>query len=58
MGVVIQEVVQSEVSGVLFTHDPVSGNVNRMVLDASYGLGEVRFNPFKSNGISHNYELH
>ena len=41
VGVVIQEMVQSEVSGVLFTHDPVTGNVNRMVLDASYGLGEV-----------------
>ena len=41
VGVAIQEMVQSEVSGVLFTNDPVTGSVNRMVLDASYGLGEV-----------------
>ena len=41
MGVAIQEMVQSEVSGVLFTNDPVTGNVNKMVLDATYGLGEV-----------------
>ena len=41
VGVAIQKMVQSEVSGVLFTNDPVTGNVNKMVLDATYGLGEV-----------------
>lgn len=41
MAVVIQEMVSSDVSGVLFTNDPVTGNPNRMVLDASFGLGEA-----------------
>ncbi|KAL5006743.1 hypothetical protein ScPMuIL_015549 [Solemya velum] len=41
VGVVIQEMVQSEVSGVLFTNDPLTGNPGLMTLDASYGLGEV-----------------
>lgn len=41
MAIVVQEMVSSDVSGVLFTHDPVTGNPNRMVLDASFGLGEV-----------------
>lgn len=33
--------VRAEVAGVLFTNDPITGNFNRMVLDASFGLGEV-----------------
>ncbi|XP_060601185.1 putative phosphoenolpyruvate synthase isoform X3 [Ruditapes philippinarum] len=41
MAVVIQEMVASDVSGVLFTNDPVTGNPNKMVLDASFGLGEA-----------------
>lgn len=42
VGVVIQEMVKSEVSGVLFTNHPVTGSADHMVIDASYGLGEVR----------------
>lgn len=41
VGVVIQEMVQSEVSGVLFTNHPVTGSSDHMVIDASFGLGEV-----------------
>lgn len=41
VGVVIQEMVRSEVSGVLFTNHPVTGSSGHMVIDASYGLGEV-----------------
>ncbi|XP_060065113.1 putative phosphoenolpyruvate synthase [Ylistrum balloti] len=41
VGVVIQEMVQSEVSGVMFTNDPVNGSPNLMTIDASYGLGEA-----------------
>ncbi|KAK3592024.1 hypothetical protein CHS0354_031535 [Potamilus streckersoni] len=41
VGVVIQEMVQSEIAGVMFTHDPVTANQNIMVIDAAYGLGEV-----------------
>lgn len=42
VGVVIQEMVKSEVSGVLFTNHPVTGSANQITLNASYGLGEVR----------------
>lgn len=41
VGVVIQEMVKSEVSGVLFTNHPVTGSADHMVIDASYGLGEA-----------------
>lgn len=39
MGVVIQAMVPAEVSGVLFTANPMSGDVHEMVINASYGLG-------------------
>lgn len=42
MGVVIQKLVLAEKSGVLFTIDPVSENCGLMLLNANYGLGEVR----------------
>lgn len=38
--VVIQAMVESEVSGVLFTVNPTSGDVDELVLSAVYGLGE------------------
>lgn len=41
VGVVIQEMVQSEVSGVLFTNNPVTGSSSEITINASYGLGEV-----------------
>ena len=41
MGVVIQEMVDSEVAGVLFTNNPVDGDETKLVINASYGLGEV-----------------
>ena len=41
VGVVVQEMVPSDVSGVLFTNHPVTGSCNHMTIDASYGLGEV-----------------
>ncbi|XP_033762375.1 uncharacterized phosphotransferase YvkC-like [Pecten maximus] len=41
VGVVIQEMVQSEVSGVIFTKDPVTGSPNLMTIEASFGLGEA-----------------
>ncbi|MEO6703310.1 MAG: PEP/pyruvate-binding domain-containing protein [Jatrophihabitantaceae bacterium] len=40
MAVVVQRLVEAEVSGVLFTVDPVSGRPNRMVVEACHGLGE------------------
>ena len=40
MGVVIQEMIKSDVAGVVFTNDPVSGDASRMIINAALGLGE------------------
>ncbi|KAG0414661.1 hypothetical protein HPB47_008180, partial [Ixodes persulcatus] len=41
MAVLIQEMAQADVAGVLFTCDPVSGDPSRLVINANYGLGEI-----------------
>ncbi|KAG8186879.1 hypothetical protein JTE90_024119 [Oedothorax gibbosus] len=41
MAVVIQEMVSSQVSGVLFTCDPVTNNPDTVTITANYGLGET-----------------
>jgi phosphohistidine swiveling domain-containing protein len=41
MAVVIQSLVESEVAGVAFTMNPISGNLGEIVVNASYGLGET-----------------
>lgn len=40
MAVVVQRLVASEVAGVGFSINPVSGQIRRMCIDANYGLGE------------------
>lgn len=40
MGVVIQEMVPSQISGVLFTMDPLTSNPGFISINANYGLGE------------------
>lgn len=40
IAVVIQEMVESEKAGVLFTVNPINKNENEMQINASYGLGE------------------
>ena len=40
MGVVIQEMVDAEAAGVLFTVNPNDGDPSKMILTANYGLGE------------------
>ncbi|MDH5367646.1 MAG: PEP-utilizing enzyme [Cyclobacteriaceae bacterium] len=40
IGVIIQEMISPEVSGVAFGMDPVSGNKNKKIVSAVYGLGE------------------
>ena len=40
LAVVVQEMVESETAGVIFTADPVSGDRGMMQINASYGLGE------------------
>jgi len=41
LGVVVQEMVQSEASGVLFTANPLTGLRIEAVIDATLGLGEA-----------------
>jgi pyruvate,water dikinase len=41
MAVVVQRMVESDVSGVLFTCDPVQNRRDRMVVEAVLGLGEA-----------------
>jgi pyruvate, water dikinase len=40
MAVVVQQMVDSKKSGVLFTVDPVHGRKDRIVVEAAFGLGE------------------
>jgi rifampicin phosphotransferase len=41
MAVVVQKLVPAEVAGVLFTRDPLDPSGERMLVEASWGLGEV-----------------
>jgi len=41
MAVIVQRMVDAEVSGVLFTADPVTGNRNVASVEATFGLGEA-----------------
>ncbi|MDQ3249878.1 MAG: PEP-utilizing enzyme, partial [Chloroflexota bacterium] len=41
LAVVVQAMVQSEASGVLFTANPLSGKRTEIVIDATFGLGEA-----------------
>jgi pyruvate, water dikinase len=41
IAVVVQAMIDSECSGVMFTADPGSGDRTRIVIEAAFGLGEV-----------------
>jgi phosphohistidine swiveling domain-containing protein len=41
LAVVVQEMVEAEAAGMLFTADPVSGRRDRAVINAAWGLGEA-----------------
>ncbi|CAM3184321.1 PEP/pyruvate-binding domain-containing protein [Stackebrandtia soli] len=41
MAVVVQELVDAEVSGVAFTADPITGATDSIVINATWGLGET-----------------
>lgn len=41
LSVIVQQMVESEVSGVLFTANPLTGLRSEAVIDAAYGLGEA-----------------
>ena len=40
MGIIIQDFIPATVSGVMFTANPVNSNIDEIVLEASWGLGE------------------
>lgn len=41
LAIVVQKMVQSDVAGVMFTANPVSGATDELVIDANPGLGEA-----------------
>lgn len=41
LAVVVQKMAQHEVSGVIFTVNPLSGNSGELLINATYGLGET-----------------
>ena len=41
VAVVVQKMIQSEISGVCFTIHPVNKNKNQLIIEAGYGLGEA-----------------
>jgi pyruvate,water dikinase len=41
ISVIVQEMLQAKVSGVLFTIDPVTNDKDRIVIEAVWGLGEM-----------------
>lgn len=41
LSVVVQKMVQSEKSGVMFTANPINNSTEQMMINASYGLGEA-----------------
>lgn len=41
VAVVVQKMVESKVSGVIFTANPITKNKDEMMIEAGYGLGEI-----------------
>ena len=41
LSVVVQQMIMSERSGILFTADPLTGHRHTLTIDASFGLGEA-----------------
>ncbi len=41
VAVVVQKMIQSEISGICFTVHPVTKDKNQMIIEAGYGLGEA-----------------
>jgi len=41
ISVIVQKMVQSEVSGIMFSIDPVTNHKDRIIIDAVWGLGEM-----------------
>ena len=41
MAVIVQSLVPADASGVLFTADPVTGRTDRVIVEATFGLGDL-----------------
>lgn len=41
VAIVVQEMIESEISGIAFTVHPVTKDKNQMIIEAGYGLGEA-----------------
>ncbi|MDP3917764.1 MAG: phosphoenolpyruvate synthase [Candidatus Woesebacteria bacterium] len=41
ISVIVQKMIQSEVSGIMFSIDPVTNRKDRIIIDAVWGLGEM-----------------
>jgi|GEM_PF-2057696 len=41
VGIIVQKMIQSEVSGTLYTYDPITLNRNNVSIEAVFGLGDV-----------------
>jgi pyruvate,water dikinase len=41
MGVIVQEMMYADVSGVMFTANPADGNPNQIMVESTWGLGEA-----------------
>ncbi|RJQ56473.1 MAG: hypothetical protein C4521_00295 [Actinobacteria bacterium] len=41
MAVVVQRLIEADVSGVMFTADPMTGRTNQIIIEACWGLGEA-----------------
>lgn len=53
LSVIVQRMVLPEVSGIMFTADPVSGNRRIVAIDASFGLGEALVSGIVSADLYH-----
>ena len=61
IAVVVQQMVQSEVSGVMFTADPVENDKNKIIIESVWGLGEFivqgTVNPDHYEVDKHNFNI-
>ncbi|MCF6409763.1 phosphoenolpyruvate synthase [Pseudalkalibacillus salsuginis] len=53
LSVVVQEMVNPDVSGIMFTADPITGHRETLSIDASFGLGEALVSGVVSADLYH-----
>jgi pyruvate,water dikinase len=52
LSVVVQQMVFPDVSGIMFTADPITGRRKTVSIDASFGLGEALVSGFVTADLS------